>query len=113
MNVELDQLNAVLNQARNQATVAAKNVLREYYNGEDGGCCGFAWVTVFGVRVNSKVGKLLAAEGFDKAYGGGLQLWDPSDLNVQNIDAKEAGARVYAEALRNIGLRAYAGSRMD
>jgi hypothetical protein len=47
--------------------------------------CGFSWVTVFDVRSNSKVGKLLAEHGFRKAYGGGLQLWDPSKHPTQSV----------------------------
>lgn len=79
----------------------------------DRDACGFAWVTVYKVRSNSKVGKALAAVGFRKAYGGGLQLWNPSGSYTQSITAKEVGARVYADALTKLGLEAYCGSRMD
>lgn len=75
--------------------------------------CGFAWVTVFDVRSNSKAGKLLAAYGFRKAYGGGLQLWDPSKYPTQSISVLEAGASAMAAELKSIGLTAYAGSRLD
>ena len=77
-------------------------------------CCGFAWVSVYDVRSNSKLGKLLAKHGFSKAYGGGLQLWDPAHYPSQSISVKEAGAYAYAEVLVNeLGLKAYGGSRLD
>lgn len=75
--------------------------------------CGFAWVTVFGVRSNSKVGKLLAEFGFSKAYNGGLQLWDPSRHPTQSVSVLEAGASAMAKVLQEAGLRAYSGSRLD
>jgi hypothetical protein len=75
--------------------------------------CGFAWVTVFDVRSNSKVGKLLAEHGFRKAYNGGLQLWDPSKHPTQSVSVLEAGASAMAKELVAAGLTAYAGSRLD
>ena len=75
--------------------------------------CGFAFVTVYDVRSNSKAGKLLAAYGFRKAYGGGLQLWDPSKHPTQSVSVLEAGASAMASELKAIGLAAYAGSRLD
>ena len=75
--------------------------------------CGFAWCTVYDVRCNSKVGKLLANYGFRKAYGGGLQLWDPSKHPTQSVSVLEAGADAMARELKAIGLTAYAGSRLD
>ncbi len=75
--------------------------------------CGFAWVTVYDVRSNSKVGKLLANYGFRKAYNGGLQLWDPSKHPTQSISVLEAGADAMAKELQALGLKAYAGSRLD
>lgn len=75
--------------------------------------CGFAWVTVYDVRSNSKMGKLLANYNFRKAYGGGLQLWDPSKHPTQSISVLEAGADAMAKVLQDVGLKAYAGSRLD
>jgi hypothetical protein len=34
-------------------------------------------------------------------------------LNVQNVDVKEAGAYALANYLNVLGLKAYAGSRLD
>ena len=100
------------NEAGIQARTAAKNFLAKH---GDRDCCGFAWVTVYDVRSNSKLGKALAGYGFRKAYGGGLQLWNPSGLGVQSISVLEAGADAYAQVLKDkLGLeKVYAGSRMD
>ena len=75
--------------------------------------CGFAWVEVFKVKLNTKLGKVMKAYGFRKQYGGGISLWNPSNYHGQSMDIKEAGARAYAEMLRSYGFEAYMGSRAD
>ena len=76
--------------------------------------CGFAWVDVFVDRTNSKQAKELIKAGFRKDYKPKcLSLWNPGGLPVQNIDIKEAGAYAYATYLQALGLKAYAGSRLD
>ena len=109
--VDLNQVKIVLHQAKKAAQEAA---VTAYATIGERDACGFAWVTVYKVRSNSKLGKVLAEQGFSKAYGGGLQLWNPSGHGTQSISVKEAGAYVYADYLKNqLGLEAYAGSRMD
>ena len=82
--------------------------------GGDGGACGFAWVDVYVDRTNSKQAKELIAAGFEKSYKPKcLSMWNPGELPVQNIDIKEAGAYAYAKYLQALGLKAYAGSRLD
>ena len=78
-------------------------------------CCGFAWVEVFVERTNSKEAKELIAAGFKKDYKPKcLNMWNPSGLGTQSMTPKEAGAWAMAEVLREkLGLKAYAGSRMD
>ena len=97
-----------------QALMGAAQKTQEFLtrNG-DRDCCGFAWVDVYHVRSNSKLGKLLAKYGFKKSYSGTLQLWNPSRNPTQSITAKEEGARVLADALQTLGITAYVGSRMD
>jgi hypothetical protein len=76
--------------------------------------CGFGWVDVFVDRTNSKQAKELIAAGFKKDYKPKcLSMWDPAGIPTQSISVKEAGAQAYAEYLRALGLKAYAGSRMD
>ena len=75
--------------------------------------CGFAWVDVYGVRSNSKLGKALKKVGFRKSYTKSLQLWNPAGSFTQSMDVKETGARAYADTLRKYGIEAYMGSRAD
>jgi hypothetical protein len=116
MNLTAKELDLTFaEQVINEAGVAAKLAGLEMYRkiGERD-CCGFGWVTVYDVRSNSKLGKLLAKYGFSKAYNGGLQLWDPAGVPTQSISVKEAGAYAYATVLQDkLGLKAYGGSRMD
>ena len=76
--------------------------------------CGFGWVEVYVDRTNSAQAKELIAAGFRKDYKPKcLSMWDPAGIPTQSISVKEAGAYAYAEYLTQLGLRAYAGSRMD
>ena len=100
------------NEAGMQDRTAANAFLQKH---GDRDACGFAWVNVWGVRSNSKLGKWLQAAGFRKSYDGSLQLWNPSQAGCQSISVLEAGAEAYARVLQDkLGLdRCYAGSRLD
>ena len=76
--------------------------------------CGFGWVEVFVDRTNSKQAQELIRAGFRKDYKPKcLSMWDPAGVPTQSISVKEAGAQAYATYLQALGLRAYAGSRLD
>lgn len=99
----------------NTAMVAAEKATNDYIKTHgDFDCCGFAWVTAY-VNGASKLGKSFKAVGFDKAYGGGWQLWNPSKNFTQSINAKEAGAQAYVDVIRTAlpTVKIYANSRMD
>jgi hypothetical protein len=108
----LDLVQDACNEAAHQARTAAKAFLQAH---GDRDCCGFAWVNVWGVRSNSKLGKALQAAGFRKDYTGSLRLHNPSKAATQSLNVLEAGAEAYAQVLRDkLGLdKVYAGSRMD
>ena len=108
----LEAVQDACNEAAQQARTAAK-VAYGVVGERD--ACGFAWVNVWGVRSNSKLGKALQAAGFRKDYTGSLQLWNPSKAGTQSLNVLEAGAEAYAQVLRDkLGLeKVYAGSRMD
>ena len=110
---DLDKVQDACNAAEMAARTAAKQTYAAL--GGDRGACGFAWVNVWGVRSNSKLGNALKAAGFRKDYTGALSLWNPSKAAVQSLDILEAGAYAYAEVLKaKLGLeKVYAGSRMD
>ncbi len=113
MNYTQEQVNKIVEEAKLAARVAAETFFREKLHGQDQYSCGFAWVDIFGVRSNSKIGKALAFGGFRKSYTRSLQLWNPAGLGVQNIDTLEAGAEAAAKVFERYGFRAYAGSRLD
>jgi hypothetical protein len=101
--------------ACNEAAIQARTAAKAFYNqhGEHD-ACGFAWVDVYGVRSNSRLGKTLQSYGFRKSYTGSLQLWSPCGSATQSISIKEAGAEAYAKVLTDkLGIKAYAGSRLD
>ena len=78
-----------------------------YYVSE--GMCGFAWVSFKG---NTSFGRAMKAAGLARPqYGGGLSVW-VSEFG-QSIERKEAYARAYAAVLREHGVEAYSGSRLD
>jgi hypothetical protein len=109
---DLDLVQDACNEAAIQARTAAKLMYNKIGERD---ACGFAWVNVWGVRSNSKLGKALQAAGFRKDYTGSLQLWNPSGHCTQSISVKEAGADAYAQVLKEkLGLeKVYSGSRMD
>ena len=107
---------AAVQDACNEAAMAARTAAKAFHAKHgDRDACGFAWVNVWGVRSNSKLGNALKAAGFRKDYTGALSLWNPSQFPTQSISILEAGAEAYAEVLRDkLGLdKVYAGSRMD
>lgn len=74
------------------------------------GVCGFAWISV--KPGNSPFANWLKAEGLArKSYEGGVSIW-VGEFN-QSMAKKEAYAYAFAEVLRDEGIKAYAGSRMD
>jgi hypothetical protein len=107
---------AAVQDACNAAAMAARQAAKAFYDQHgDRDACGFAWVDVYGVRSNSRLGRTLQSYGFSKSYTGSLQLWNPSKAGTQSISILEAGADAYAAVLREkLGLdRVYVGSRLD
>ena len=103
-------VNAAVAEAQQAAAQAAQDYIRQH--GEDW-YCGFAWVTVY-EKGSTKLGRALLKSGFKKAYGGGLQMWNPSGHGTQSMSVKEAGAYAAAKILKErLGVTAYAGGRAD
>ena len=74
------------------------------------GVCGFAWVTVR--PANSAFSRWMKEnKGCHLAYGGGMQYW--ISMFNQSMQRKEAYADAFADVLRQFGIKAYSGSRMD
>ena len=113
MDYTLEQLHNIIAEAKIQARIASTNYFNNKLGGRDQMACGFAWVDIFGVKGNTRLGKQLKTLGFKKSYTGSYQLWNPAEFPCQNIDTLEAGAEAAAQVLEQYGFRAYAGSRLD
>ena len=111
MNVSTIQ--AALREATEAAYEAADNLHRTRYNGVDQGPCGFAWVDIFGIKGNTKLGRAMKEAGIRKSYNGAYQIWNPSQYPVQNVDVLLEGAIAAADVFKKYGFTAYSGSRLD
>lgn len=80
MTTVADKFDARLVQdACNEAGIQARTASKAFYDRHgDRDACGFAWVNIWGVRSNSRLGKTLQTFGFRKSYDGSLQLWNPA-----------------------------------
>jgi len=75
--------------------------------------CGFAWVNIWDIKGNTKLGKRMKAAGFEKDYTGAYSIWNPSGLGTQCMSTKEAGASAAAQVFKAAGFKCSAGSRAD
>lgn len=111
MNFTQEQLNTIVNEALTEARKAAETALAQF---GDRDACGFAWCNIYGVKGNTKLGKMLEKAGVRRsAYEKCYQMWNPSKLGVQSMGILEAGAEAAAQVFRKYGFTAYSGSRMD
>ena len=106
----VEDLHVIKSAALQHAQDAAQQHLDTY--GEHA-YCGFAWVNIYGIRGNTKLGKRMKAAGFEKDYTGAYSIWNPSGLGTQCMSTKEAGASACAKVFSAAGFTAYAGSRAD
>jgi hypothetical protein len=104
------QVNSIVAEAQLAARQAALAALQRY---GDRDACGFAWTSIYKVKGNTKLGKMLKAAGVRQTWDKTFQLWNPSGVGVQSMGILEEGARAAAEVFRQYGFEAYAGSRMD
>ena len=106
----MDQVQSAVLEAVAEAAKATNDFLAKH---GDRDACGFAWVDIFGVRGNTKLGRALKEAGVSKSHTGAFQIWNPSNMYVQNVDTLEAGAQAAADVFKKYGFSAYAGSRLD
>jgi len=76
----------------------------------DDGVCGFAWVTIHPGNCSFALW-LKKNHGAKKAYRGGMMIWI-SEYG-QSMTRKHEYAKAYAQVIRDAGVDAYSGSRMD
>jgi hypothetical protein len=113
MEYTKEQIVAIVAEAKQAANTAAREYFQKELGGVDRYACGFAWVNIFGIKGNTKLGKVMKAAGVGRDYTGALQIWNPSGFGCQNVDTLEAGARAAAKVFTDYGFTAYAGSRLD
>lgn len=75
--------------------------------------CGFAWVEIYGIKGNTRLGRMLKKVGIKQGYNRAFHIWNPSKLPVQSVIIKEAGAIACAKYLRSMGFESFACSRLD
>ena len=107
------KVDAIVAEAKTAARQAAEKFFQEKLGGVDQYACGFAWVDIFGVKGNTKLGRALKEAGVSKSHTGAFQIWNPANMYVQNVDTLEAGAEAAAQVFKKYGFTAYAGSRLD
>jgi|SRR6056300_42277 hypothetical protein len=110
---DVDDLIKIKQEAKAAAEKAAEDYWYNELDGEDKYSCGFAWVEIYGINGNSKLGRKMKKAGFSKNYNGAYEVWNPSGIGAQNIDVKEKGADAYANVFKEYGFKAYACSRLD
>jgi len=107
------KVDTIVAEAKSAAREAAEKFFQEKLSGRDQFACGFAWVDIFGIKGNTKLGKALKEAGVSKSHTGAFQIWNPANMYVQNVDTLEAGAQAAADVFKKYGFSAYAGSRLD
>ena len=115
----VEDLRTIMQEAKQAASIAAQSFLDDW-NASTGGnqygepmYCGFAWVNIYGVKGNTKLGRAMKTAGYQKSYDGSLQIYNPAGYGGQSMDVKEAGAQAAAQVFKNYGFTAYMGSRAD
>lgn len=113
LNLTQEQVNEIVAEAQTAARAAATRYFYERLGGVDQYACGFAWVNIYRVKGNTKLGKMLKAAGVKQDYTKAFSIWNPAGLGVQNVDTLAAGAEAAAKVFESYGFEAYAGSRLD
>ena len=114
MDYTVEQLKDILNEAQQEGNRAASEFFQNKLNGQDRYPCGFAWVEVYGVKGNTKLGRNMKAAGFGHSdYKKCYEIRGVTGLRCQNVDVNEVGATAAAKVLEKYGFRAYSTSRLD
>ena len=113
INYDANEINMIVTRAKQAAYEAASDYFMEKLDGKDNYPCGFAWVNIYGIKGNTKLGRAMKQAGVKQDYTKAFQIYNPSGVNVQNVDVKEVGAMAAANVFESFGFKAYAGSRLD
>ena len=96
MNYTQEQVNEIVAEANSAAYKAAMEFFYDKLKGVDQFACGFAWTNIYGIKGNTKLGKMLKQAGVRQDYTKAFQMWNPSGMHCQNVDTLEAGAEAAA-----------------
>jgi hypothetical protein len=118
MEMTVEQIQAVVREAKTAAYEAADQFFKSTMGGQDRGSCGFAWVNIYEfngkqIKGNTRMGRAMKAAGVRQDWTKAFQIWNPSGYGCQNVDTLEAGAAAAAAVFKRYGFTAYAGSRLD
>ena len=112
MNYTVDQIKAIIA----EASQAGRNAAADAYqaNGNtDWDACGFAWVSFYGIKGNTKLGRAMKAAGIDQAWDRSYQIWGGKFYSGQSISIKEAACRAASNVFKRYGFNTSVGSRLD
>jgi len=68
MNYTVEQIRDIVTEAQEEAATAAEAFENRYFPNGGWGACGFAWVDIWGIKGNTKLGRAMKAAGIDKDY---------------------------------------------
>jgi hypothetical protein len=109
----VENLREIVALACDAAYRAADAFEHDHFPNGGWGACGFAWMSLNGIKGNTRIGRRLKQAGISQSWDKRFQIWNPSGYPTQNIDTLEAGARAAAEVFKRYGFDASAGSRLD
>jgi hypothetical protein len=116
--MDIRKLINIIDDAEQEAMIAASEYESKHFAGGSCGACGFAWVILFEydekvIKGNTTMGRLLKRIGIEQNHERRFQVWNPSGVATQNVDTLEQGARAFAKVLNDNGFYAYVESRLD
>lgn len=112
MNYTVDELKSIVAEAVQAGRDAADAAYAKNGN-SDWDACGFAWVSLWGIKGNTKLGRALKQAGIEQSYDRSFQIWGGKFYNGQSISIKEAACRAARDVFKRYGFDASVGSRLD
>ncbi len=112
MNYTADELKTIVAEAV-AAGQAAGTAAYQANGNSDWDACGFAWVSLWGIKGNTRLGKALRAAGVDQSYDRSFQIWGGRFYSGQSITIKEQACRAARDVFKRYGFDATVGSRLD
>lgn len=112
MNYTVEQIKDIIAEATQAGQDAAADAYERNGN-TDWDACGFAWVNLYGIKGNTRLGKALKAAGVQQDYTRAFQIWGGEFYSGQSISIKEAACRAARDVFKRYGFDASVGSRLD